>query len=360
MEAARDGKSGVFFQVEKVIGVSSDGNYQVQWAPAWVSKFHLVGCEHLIQEFLQHQHQHQEQRKKQPLKQYQKQQKQQQRQKQKQQNREEHQNETLQPLHLMQEILQQQNPQQQKQQPQQQHQHQQQKEQQQEKHRQEQQQLEQQQLEQQQLEEHQLEQQQLEQQQQNEHQQQHLNQQHREPNPPKEATIRTSENIENFSDVELIKIEKEDEIEVQEKLDTKYTIYPSYDTTMPDQYYHGELGGVWDVNMDRHNTTEDLSTTVEEIQQDLLYEQNMQQQQPELEQKQQYQTTDPQQANFRFVCQFCGYSTNHGTNLKRHIRTHTGESPFKCSICDFSCKQKHSLARHIRNIHSKNSEDLDT
>ena len=45
------------FEVEKVIGVSSDGNYQVQWAPAWVSKFHLVGCEHLIQEFLQQQQQ---------------------------------------------------------------------------------------------------------------------------------------------------------------------------------------------------------------------------------------------------------------------------------------------------------------
>ena len=49
------------FEVEKVIGVSSDGSYQVQWAPAWVSKFHLVGCEHLIQEFLQQQQQQQPQ-----------------------------------------------------------------------------------------------------------------------------------------------------------------------------------------------------------------------------------------------------------------------------------------------------------
>merc|ERR1712013_724372 len=49
------------FEVEKVIGVSSDGNYQVQWAPAWVSKLHLVGCEHLIQEFLQRQQQQQPQ-----------------------------------------------------------------------------------------------------------------------------------------------------------------------------------------------------------------------------------------------------------------------------------------------------------
>ena len=49
------------FEVEKVIGVSSDGNYQVQWAPAWVSKFHLVGCEHLIQEFIQRNQQKQQQ-----------------------------------------------------------------------------------------------------------------------------------------------------------------------------------------------------------------------------------------------------------------------------------------------------------
>merc|ERR1712013_909681 len=51
----------ICFEVEKVIGVSSDGAYQVQWAPAWVSKFHLVGCEHLIQEFLERQKQHSQQ-----------------------------------------------------------------------------------------------------------------------------------------------------------------------------------------------------------------------------------------------------------------------------------------------------------
>ena len=59
MEGSRP---SVRFEVEKIIGVSSDGNYQVQWAPAWVSKFHLVGCEHLIQEFLQQQQQQQQQK----------------------------------------------------------------------------------------------------------------------------------------------------------------------------------------------------------------------------------------------------------------------------------------------------------
>ena len=43
------------FEVEKVIGVSNEGTYQIQWAPCWVSKSHLVGCEHLIKEFLQQQ-----------------------------------------------------------------------------------------------------------------------------------------------------------------------------------------------------------------------------------------------------------------------------------------------------------------
>merc|ERR1712048_447317 len=53
----KDTQPHIRFEVEKVIGISSDGNYQVQWAPVWVSKFHLVGCEHLIQQFLQQQQQ---------------------------------------------------------------------------------------------------------------------------------------------------------------------------------------------------------------------------------------------------------------------------------------------------------------
>ena len=53
-------KPRICFEVEKVIGISSEGNirsYHVQWAPAWVSGFHLVGCEHLINEFLHAQQQ---------------------------------------------------------------------------------------------------------------------------------------------------------------------------------------------------------------------------------------------------------------------------------------------------------------
>jgi len=56
MEATLDQKPRVCFEIQRVIGISDDGTYQVQWAPAWVSKFHLIGCEHLIQEFLHKQH----------------------------------------------------------------------------------------------------------------------------------------------------------------------------------------------------------------------------------------------------------------------------------------------------------------
>jgi len=45
--------------VQKIIGVSiGEGNvrnYQVQWAPTWISGIQLVGCEHLIEEFMHQQ-----------------------------------------------------------------------------------------------------------------------------------------------------------------------------------------------------------------------------------------------------------------------------------------------------------------
>lgn len=49
-------KPSVCFEVVKVIGVSmgidNRKNYQVQWAPSWVSDSYLVGCEQLVEDFL--------------------------------------------------------------------------------------------------------------------------------------------------------------------------------------------------------------------------------------------------------------------------------------------------------------------
>ena len=62
MDVSLESKPRVCFEVEKVIGVSNAGNvrsYQVRYAPVWVSGVHLLGCEHLIDQFIMQQEEEQ-------------------------------------------------------------------------------------------------------------------------------------------------------------------------------------------------------------------------------------------------------------------------------------------------------------
>ncbi|KAK9709988.1 Zinc finger, C2H2 type [Popillia japonica] len=53
----------------------------------------------------------------------------------------------------------------------------------------------------------------------------------------------------------------------------------------------------------------------------------------------------------KFECKVCGSKTNRLSDLKAHIRIHTGERPFSCEICSKSYRiiiSEHHLTSHIR------------
>ncbi|XP_045583205.1 longitudinals lacking protein, isoforms H/M/V isoform X7 [Procambarus clarkii] len=54
----------------------------------------------------------------------------------------------------------------------------------------------------------------------------------------------------------------------------------------------------------------------------------------------------------RFGCPFCGHVSRDSYDLKKHIRTHTGERPYACPLCTFRTKDSSTLNEH-RRIHTR-------
>ncbi|XP_011640258.1 ras-responsive element-binding protein 1 [Pogonomyrmex barbatus] len=63
----------------------------------------------------------------------------------------------------------------------------------------------------------------------------------------------------------------------------------------------------------------------------------------------------PDYSNRKVVCAFCMRRFWSAEDLRRHMRTHTGERPFECDICTRKFTLKHSMLRHRKKHESVES-----
>ncbi|XP_041933172.1 zinc finger protein 516 isoform X1 [Alosa sapidissima] len=53
----------------------------------------------------------------------------------------------------------------------------------------------------------------------------------------------------------------------------------------------------------------------------------------------------------KYVCPVCGKSFSQPSHYRTHMRSHTGERPFRCRYCPYSASQKGNLKTHVQTVH---------
>ncbi|GMS77994.1 hypothetical protein PENTCL1PPCAC_169, partial [Pristionchus entomophagus] len=56
------------------------------------------------------------------------------------------------------------------------------------------------------------------------------------------------------------------------------------------------------------------------------------------------------------MCTYCNKVFTNRSNLIVHLRSHTGEKPYKCQLCPYACAQSSKLTRHMR-THGQNGKE---
>lgn len=57
--------------------------------------------------------------------------------------------------------------------------------------------------------------------------------------------------------------------------------------------------------------------------------------------------------SYKHVCCKCSYHTKYFADMRRHLRKHSGNRPYKCNFCDHRTSTNGNLLSHMRIIHEK-------